>query len=193
VDTAELVTARLLLRDLRREDWEGVHRYAADPVVTRYLRWGPNSEAQTRTFVEAAIRHAAERPRRSFELAIVWRATGELIGGCGLLGADADGEYEIGYCLRPSWWSRGIGAESVRALLELGFGALGARGIYACVDPANAASTRLLEAAGFRHARRLGRGVRLRALRRDPQRHGLRRASLVYVILAGEWRAANAP
>lgn len=50
-----IVTDRLELRDFRSEDWESVHSFASDSLVTRFLSWGPNDEDDTRTFIRLAL------------------------------------------------------------------------------------------------------------------------------------------
>src|SRR6185295_8598180 len=79
-----LQTARLILRDFVAEDWFAVHSYAADAVVSRYMPWGPNSDAETRAYIEQVRMAQQAEPRRDFELAITLRADSRLIGGCGI-------------------------------------------------------------------------------------------------------------
>ena len=174
-----LRTARLDIRDLVPDDWRAVHDYASDEAVTRYLSWGPNTEQDTRAFVDAACRDAAEQPRRNFALGVVDRETATLIGGCGLLVRREEyGEYEVGYCFHRDWWGRGFGTESVRALVGFAFRSGQAHRIYALVDPENHASSRLLQDLGFRlegHQRQ------------DSLIRGEWRDSLVYGVLENEW------
>jgi ribosomal-protein-alanine N-acetyltransferase len=172
-------TSRLELRELAEEDFEAVHRYASDPEVTRYLSWGPNSEETTRAFLALAREHAAADPRRDFELGVVDGSSGELIGGCGLHGRrEAFREYETGYCLRRDWWGRGVGSETVRALIDFGFRSLGTHRIYAQVFPDNTASVRILQRLGFRLEGHLHGDVFVRGEWHD---------TLIYALLEEEW------
>lgn len=144
-------TPRLVLRELRASDFEDVHRYAADPQVTRHMLWGPNDPAATRDFLARAEASAAEVPRRCWELAIVLRAEGRVIGSCGLYARrELHREWEVGYVLAASHWRRGLGSEAIGALVDAAFASLGAHRVYATLDPANAASARLLRRLGFR-------------------------------------------
>ncbi len=68
-------------------------------------------------------------------------------------------------------------------MIDYGFGALGLRRIYADTDPDNAGSNRLLEHLGF-----TGEG-RLRA---EWETHIGVRDSLIWGLLADEWRAGRA-
>jgi RimJ/RimL family protein N-acetyltransferase len=72
-------------------------------------------------FVETAL----AVPRRDFTLAIVERATSQLIG-VGSLRTEGKGvgQGELGFGLSADRWGRGLAAEGAQALLELGFGTL---------------------------------------------------------------------
>ncbi|MGH7447752.1 MAG: GNAT family N-acetyltransferase, partial [Longimicrobiales bacterium] len=59
----ELRTQRLLLRELRADDFAAVHSYASDREVVRFMEWGPNTKADTRAFLQKAEAMAAARPR----------------------------------------------------------------------------------------------------------------------------------
>ena len=171
---------RMELRDFRAEDFAAVHAYASDPLVTRWTSWGPNSEAETRAFLDAVVGEPAEQPRTSYSLAIIDRATGTLFGGCGLyLRRGLYREYEMGYVLHRDWWGRGLASEAARALLAFGFGELRAHRIYAQVDPENEASGRVVARLGFRLEGHI---------RKDMLKHGVWRDSLVFGFLEEEWR-----
>ena len=48
-------TERLLLRDLEETDWRTVHEYASGPEVSQYMDWGPNTEEDTKAFIQRAL------------------------------------------------------------------------------------------------------------------------------------------
>lgn len=174
-----IVTPRLEIRDFVPDDLSAVHAYASDPLVTRYLWWGPFNESETHQLIERTRRDAMARPRESFELAVVDRELDGVIGGCELLPRrPIYREYEIGYCFRPSSWGRGFASETVRALLDLGFRTVGAHRIYILVDRENGASQRLLGRIGFRLEGHLRSDAFIRGEWRD---------SLVYALLEHEW------
>jgi RimJ/RimL family protein N-acetyltransferase len=168
------------LRDFCAEDFAAVHAYASDPLVTRWTSWGPNSEAETREFLDRAVRELAEQPRGNFSLAMIDRATGALFGSGGIYRRRGFyREYEMGYVLHRDWWGRGFASEVARALVAFGFGELGAHRIYAQVDPENEASGRVVTRLGF---------TREGHLRKDMLKHGTWRDSLVFGLLEEEWR-----
>ena len=61
-----LQTERLDLRQFEIADFDAVHAYASDPLVTRYTSFGPNTFEQTRDFLTRTIKSYGESPRRSF-------------------------------------------------------------------------------------------------------------------------------
>ncbi len=143
-------TDRLVLRDLEEMDWRAVHSYASDSEVVRYMDWGPNTEGETKKFIQRAIKGQREQPRKSYELAIVFKEDGGLIGGCGIHLSDPNNrEGWIGYCLSRHFWRRGYATEAAGALLRFGFDQLNLHRIFALCDPSNIVSAHVLEKVGM--------------------------------------------
>jgi len=174
-------TARCTLREFTRDDVAGVQSYATDDATVRFLPWGPNTEAQTTEYLERCIGYQADTPRRFWELAVLDRAEGAIIGAAGLRVIRPDAaEGEVGYVLRRDRWGQGLMPEVVQALLRVGFTTLALHRISATTDPQNIASGRVLEKCGFR----------LEGCLRDHTRSkGVWRNALVYGLLVDEWRA----
>jgi RimJ/RimL family protein N-acetyltransferase len=80
----QLVTPRLVLREYRQTDFEAVHRFASDPEATTFVTWGPNTEDETRGFIEGWLAERAAgcagsgRPAdpRTWGPAASWRRSG---------------------------------------------------------------------------------------------------------------------
>ena len=184
-----LETDRLILRPFEPTDFDAVHAYGSDPDVTRYTSFGPNTEEETRGFLETCVdgmaRAAATSPEAhvetdSLDWAITLRDGDSLIGGCGLRGGlPGSGELETGYVLNRGHWRRGFGREAVEALRDFAFGPLGARRVFARIFPANAGSIALIESLGF-----VREGVR----RRDFFVRGAWEDAAVYAQLADDPR-----
>ena len=172
--------SRVTLREYRTGDLDAVMRYAEDPEVTRYLPWGPEGPEEAAAFLEHVAAESLIVPRRQYEVAVVLRDTGELIGGgrIGVLSPQRRSG-DIGYVLCRDQWGRGIGSEVARLLVGFGFESLRLHRVEATCDPANIASRRVLEKVG----------MQLEGRRRDdfPVR-GRWRDSLLFAILEGEWR-----
>ncbi|HZP73193.1 MAG TPA: GNAT family protein [Gaiellaceae bacterium] len=83
--------------------------------------------------------------------AIRTAADGSAIGFAAFVHLDRDaGQAEIGYVVAPAARGRGAAARSVELLTDWGFGELGLERIELRIDPANTASTRVAERAGYR-------------------------------------------
>ena len=172
-------TDRLLLRDFEEADWRSVHAYASRDDVCRFMPWGPNSEQDTRDFVNRALAAARQRPRRNFELALVDRSVGDVVGGVGLDVVSPNNRVGfLGYCLHADVWGRGYATEASLALLRLGFQQLDLHRIATTCDVDNVASARVLEKIGMQREGRLRHNILLR---------GEWRAHFVYGILTDDW------
>lgn len=173
-----LETERLILRDFEESDWQAIHSYASDPEVVRFAQWGPNSETDTKNFIQRTISSQQEEPRQAFELAVILKSDNRLIGSCGLyLSSEQNREGFIGYCFHRDFWGRGYATEAAKAILGFGFQQLGLHRIFATCDPENLRSARVLEKIGMQ---------REGYLREDKYVKGKWRDSLLYAILDRE-------
>ncbi len=146
-----LETERLTLRDYQEEDWIQVHAYARDPEVVRFMDWGPNGEADSRAFIAQAMAAQTQQPRRTYELAAIFKHTGALVGGVALRIQDGDPHCaELGYTLHRLAWGQGLGTELARALIEFAFVGLPLRRVWAKCRPENIGSYRVMKKAGLR-------------------------------------------
>jgi RimJ/RimL family protein N-acetyltransferase len=140
----ELTTDRTLIRTLRLDDIPHIHEYAKLPEACEYQGWGPNTEEDTRQFVE---KHIAAPYFFSIEL----KDTKQLIGGCNLSVTNKElREAMIGYTLNPKYWNKGYMTEVARKLLEFGFGTLQLHRIQSHATPENVGSWRVMEKLGMR-------------------------------------------
>ena len=179
-----LETARLVLRDFEPPDLPAVRRYALDARVVAHVLHELRSEEELTVHFSTVLGARTHRPRRSFELAVVVRRSGLLIGTCELARC-GPGEAEIGYLLARRYWGRGYATEIALALRDAAFGQLKVRRLRALVSIENDESRRVLAKAGLHWA----------ALRR---RHTYAKGRWwdcnEYEMLQGDWLAtAGAP
>jgi len=173
-------TNRLLLRELRKSDWQAIHEYASDPDVVRYMDWGPNTIEQTKEFIEAATRDKHEKPRRIFTLAIVLKDEKTVIGSCGIhISSPENREGWLGYCLNRECWKMGYGTEASTGLVDFGFHELGLHRIFATCAPENIASSRVLEKSGMKKEGHL---------REHKWSKGEWRDSYLFAVLEKDWK-----
>lgn len=149
---AHLQTSRLSFRAFTLDDYDAVHAYASDPVVTRYTAFGPNTPEQTRGFLQLVASESSQVDRANHTFALIYRETNQLIGSCGLMRSDTNGpQYGFGYVLHKDWWGRGLASEATAALVKFGFDELRAHRLWAHVFVGNAASEKVLRKLGFRY------------------------------------------
>jgi RimJ/RimL family protein N-acetyltransferase len=145
---AILETDRLLLRTFTLEDAAGVLVLSSDPEVMRFL--SPPLD-QTVADAEKRVRRAMDHhARRGFGLnAVVEKATGTVLGSCGVKELEEGPHIEIGYHFRRDAWGKGYATEAARACLRHAFEHLGLTRIVGVVNPLNLASKRVLEKIGL--------------------------------------------
>jgi len=144
----KLETNRLRLRYLTEADFVAVHSYASKKENTIFMLFGPNTEEQTRDFINFAIKRSKENPITSHQLAVTLKSTGELIGSCDLHFEKNEGE--IGWLLHLNHWQQGYGTELGKELLRFGFEDLNLERIIATCDSENIGSRKLMEKIGMK-------------------------------------------
>ena len=139
-----LETPRLLLRPIALADWPAIHSYMSDPVVTRWLPEGCLDEAQAQAF---ARKNAG---RFATAVAVVERASGELVGHMPFHPWFGPATHEVGWVISAQRQGRGYATEAARALTDFAFGTLGCHRLVATCQPENVASWRVMEKLGMR-------------------------------------------
>ncbi|TLS49572.1 GNAT family N-acetyltransferase [Paenibacillus antri] len=175
----KLITERLTIRDFVFDDWKEVHAYASSSLVATHMIWGPNTEAETQSFIERTFEMQNQTPRKDYELAVTLSSGGELIGGVGLH-VEAVGVGEIGYCLNPQYWRKGFASEAAREILRFGFSDLGLHRMYATCRPENVGSASVMKKIGMTYEGHLREHLFAKGKWHD---------SYQYSILAKEWFA----
>ena len=179
----EITTERLLLREFEEADWPAVLAYQSHPDYLRYYRWPGRAEQEARSFVRMLMGYREEQPRAKFQLAIVLRDSGEMIGNCGIRRAAPDEpEAELGYELAPWHWRRGYATEATGAMLHFAFRELRLHRVFAQCIADNTASARVLERLGMQPEGRLRENEWFKERWWD---------TLLYGILDREWEAGT--
>jgi ribosomal-protein-alanine N-acetyltransferase len=178
-----LDTNRLLLREFVASDWHAVLAYQSDPRYLRYYPWTERTAEEVQAFVQRFIGWQTEERRTRFQLAVVLRAEGRLIGTCGIRMEAADiRKADLGYEVAPLYWGQGYATEAARAMLGFGFEKLGLHRIWASCLAENVASVQVLEKLGMRCEGRL---------RDNHWMKGRWWDALVYGMIEDEWKARN--
>jgi RimJ/RimL family protein N-acetyltransferase len=174
-------TDRLTLRRAAEPDLDAIWTYRSDPAVTRWLSAAPPTLEEHR----ASFLRADLVPRM-----VVVELDGRVIGDSMIRVEDAYAQHEIaagaretqaelGWTLDPAYQGRGYATEAVRGLIDVCFGPLGLRRVYAMCFAANEASWRLMERVGMRREQYL--------VKESLHRSGEWVDALSYALLAEEW------
>jgi RimJ/RimL family protein N-acetyltransferase len=146
-----LTTERLILRQIGEDDLDPHMALLNTPAVMEHL-----GGVQPREVI--AAKHEASRAGFAAEgfgfMMMEERATGEIVGHCGLRRivhalAPNPGDFEIGWVVREDRWRRGYALEAMRAVVDWGFATIGAPHLVAVTSAANEGSWRLMEKLGM--------------------------------------------
>jgi RimJ/RimL family protein N-acetyltransferase len=148
--TTPIHTERLVLRPFQADDVEPLLAFHSDEEAVRYVPYRPRDRAQVAAVVErkrANISLAGDGDLVEFAVVLAGSVIGDVLLA---LRSVEHQTLEIGYIFHPGYGGQGFATETVRALVDLAFGPIGARRIVARVDTRNRRSCRLLERVGFR-------------------------------------------
>lgn len=180
-------TGRLRLRDWGDADEARFYAVMNRPSVMRHL--GGVQTPEQWHLAYQRIRGFSRDFGHTFWI-LEDRASGELLGFCGLKRVNSPGAGgltgtpEIGWRLREEAWGQGIAKEAAIASLDLAFGRFGFGAVIAMTVPANVASQGLMERLGMSRREELD----FIDTRFGPELN----PSIVWRIEAGAWPAARA-
>lgn len=140
----DIETSRLRLRAIAAGDWPAILAYMADPQVTAFLPGGVFDEQAARKF--ALNQSGDDRDA----VAVVEKASGQLIGHMPFHPWAEPQTYEIGWAFGRTHQGKGYATEAGRALLAHAFRSLNAHRVIATCQPENPASWRVAEKLGLR-------------------------------------------
>ena len=139
-----LETERLILREFHAEDVDALTKVISDPETMSYYP-APFDRTGVKEWIERNQRRYARDGHSLW--AMILRGDRELIGDCGLVRQDVDGEplVEIGYHVRRDLWRNGYATEAARACRDYGFSRLQAERLISLIRSDNQASRRVAE------------------------------------------------
>ena len=173
--------SRCLLRPLVSADAVSLAHHANDYGVWKNLR-DRFPHPYTVTDAEAYIAHVAARPAQtSFGIVVA----GDAIGSISLmLGNDiARRSAEVGYWIGRAFWGQGIMAVALKSTTQYAFTQLGLVRVFAVPVATAAASTRVLEKAGY---------VEEGRMRRSAVKEGVVLDQLLYAAYDDNWPRPDA-
>ena len=172
-------TDRLYIRDFKPDDFDEFHKLVQNSDIYKYMPWGPNSEEDTKNFIQMSIEQGSKEPRKSFDVPIILKETHLIVGCIGIrVSSSLHKKADIGYWIKRDLWGQGFAKEAALGLLSFGFQKLKMNKIYATADPNNPASIRVLEKIGM---------VKEGYLKEDMYIQGKYRDSVLMAILKKEF------
>ncbi|MEH2009005.1 GNAT family N-acetyltransferase [Nostoc sp.] len=144
-----LETQRLLLREMTLSDLDALLLVLGDTESMRYYP-KPFDREMVQKWIDRQRRNYAQH---GFGLwAMVLKATGEVIGDCGLVWQEVEGhqELEIGYHVRRDQQMQGYATEAAFACQEYAFNVLDKARVISLIRPENIPSRRVAEKNGLK-------------------------------------------
>lgn len=145
---AILRTLRLTLRELAPQDADALSRILSDPETMRYYP-APYDRAGVEGWIDRNIQRYQDDGVGLWTMELT--ETCEVIGDCGILLQEVDGErlYEIGYHLRRDFWGQGLATEAAVACRDWAFENLKTERMISLIRPENMPSRRVAERNGM--------------------------------------------
>lgn len=171
--------ARVTLRPHRPEDAAPAFALLhGNDAILRWLVWdGPRDRAELERYY--GLWRVVRPDGEDYSLAVVERASGELIGSFGMRFGGHPGTGDVGYWIGTPYQGRGFGGEALAVAARLAFERLDAHALCAWVFEGNAASRAVLERNGFHHVRSVPARV---------VKGGRAIAEDYFTLLRAEWR-----
>ena len=130
------------------EDLTSFTSLFSDREVMQFSDDGPRNSEWVENWVE---RQEGQFKKNGLgHMAVVELDSNNVVGYCGLVEEDIDGnhETEIGYRLKRKAWGKGYATEAARAVLEYAHGK-GIQRVVATIDPSNEASLKVAKKIGM--------------------------------------------
>ena len=115
MESKEIVTKRLLLRKLQKEDSGFFHKLLSDQEVNRFLPWFPvKSMGETEQFLKERYLTVYEKGQ-GYAYVICLKETGTPVGYVNISGEES---HDLGYGLARQYWNQGIVTEACQGLIQ---------------------------------------------------------------------------
>ncbi len=147
-------TERLILRELRMSDLEGMFELDSNPLVHKYLGNKPiKTREESEKMIDSVINQYKERGIGRW--AAIEKSSGDFIGWSGLrLNTEFNMNgftkyYDVGYRLIPKYWGKGYATESGKVAINYAFNDLKLPELYGTTEMGNQASHNALLKIGL--------------------------------------------
>lgn len=165
----KLVTKRLMLRDLQKDDAPSLVKHLNNLNVSKYLAAVPYPYRMrdAKKFIVVRMKSEQKKPREEYFFAIELREKRGVVGAIAVGAIDRFSKTaSIGYWLSEQYWGQKIMTEAVSRVLDFCFNRLKLQRINSYTFVENGASQAVLTKVGFvqegiarQHTRALATGV----------------------------------
>ncbi|HAS3373714.1 TPA: GNAT family N-acetyltransferase [Vibrio cholerae] len=145
----KLETEHLILRDMRLSDENAFVAISQDNKYQRFYSESDCDSNKYRQLTKLFVEQIQEVPRKSYQLAIESKLTGEFIGTV-CLRLEPDNQASMGCGIERKSQGQGLIEEAVKELANFGFNELGIHRIYAETISKNLAAIKLCKSLGMR-------------------------------------------
>jgi RimJ/RimL family protein N-acetyltransferase len=146
-------TPRLLVRRWTLDDVPALYAIQGDRRTMSF--WPkPFTPADSRAWIERTLARYAERGFGRF--ALLLKATGRVVGDCGVVATTLDGQAvnDIGWIIARPLWGQGLAVEAAAAVRDYAFAHLGLPALHANMAWNHHGSRLVAERIGMRYLRR---------------------------------------
>lgn len=177
-------TKRLILREFMASDFEDVHEYSSDYENVRHMMFGPNTEEQTKEFLEIqCVEEMTQSPRMHYNMALQVKETGKVIGGISFHMNWRRDDAMLGVIINRHHTGKGYVTEGMEGILAIAFDQLNMHRIHAVCDVSNIGMQKVFERCGFRNE-----GCMIQRGKARPEETPTYFDQYGYALLAWEWK-----
>ena len=166
------------LREFRFDDLDDYLAIVGDDRVTNWLSFDSRDRDTAQTALAAAVERSQLDDRPDYMLAVT-RLDDDRLIGFARLGPTGVQAAHLGYAIAADHWGHGYATDASRTLVRFAFENLDLHRVSAAIGPENLASIAVVKRLGFSYEGRI---------RHHVYTNGAWRDSLLYSILAGEYR-----
>ncbi|MDP1604566.1 MAG: GNAT family N-acetyltransferase [Legionella sp.] len=148
-------TERIILRPFTMNDVDEFAVICADPEVMQFI--GTGAPLDKETVQQQMQSWIALYEKQGFGLlALVWKENNRLLGFCGLMQQEVDGQthIELGYRLEKAFWGKGIATEAALAMRDYALMELSIPELVSIIQLDNIASKNVAKKVGMTHWKR---------------------------------------
>jgi RimJ/RimL family protein N-acetyltransferase len=151
METLNLITRRLNIRNLKPTDLSDFHMYRSNPDVTKYQGFDVMTIEQADEFIKGQLNKEFGKAGEWVQYGIENQATGKLIGDCAIKLDQYDTRIaEIGITISHLEQKKGYAKEVLLGILAFLFDTQETLRVVEIVDTENSASISLLKSIGFK-------------------------------------------